>query len=145
MCGFAFIVLLIGPVTSALYGQTTSKLPVRMQQLHFEKLPELPQDAVDSLLTVKAQAKRVTVTMAFDNRCGSRPSGRYSLAADTLRIVIRHTVGRSGSIMCPGTQWYQAFAASTDTLQSGRYAVRIVVEYGSQRLPPRIYSGELEI
>jgi hypothetical protein len=140
---FACIVLLVGCVAGALSGQTKSKSPV--QPLRFEKLPELPQGAVDSFLTVKAEAKRVTVTMAFDNRCGTRPSGRYFLAADTLRVVIKHTVGRVGVAMCPGSQWFQAFAASTDTLRSGRYTVRIVVEHGGQRLPPRIYSGELEI
>jgi hypothetical protein len=143
MRSFTCIVLFVGCVAGALYGQT--KASPRTQQLRFEKLPELPQGAVDSFLTVKAQAKRVTVTMAFDNRCGARPSGRYSLVADTLRVVIKHTAGRVGSVMCPGSQWFQAFAASTDTLQSGRYTVRIVVEHGSQRLPPRIYSGELEI
>ena len=142
---FALMVLIAGFVTSALYGQAKLNPPAQMHRLRFEKLPEVPPGAVDSFITVKVQAKRATVTMAFDNRCGMRPSGRYSLAVDTLLVVISHKAGPSGPALCPGAQWFQAFAASTDTLQSGRYTVRIVVEHGSQRLPPRVYSGELEI
>ena len=80
--------------------------------------------------------------MAFDNRCGFRSDGHYALVADTLFFLVRYKPRDAAP--CPGGQWFQAFAASTDTLQSGRYAIRIVVEQrGNQQA--RVYQGQVEI
>jgi hypothetical protein len=135
VCGFAV----------ALHGQQAERSV--SGKLTFELIDEdtISREALDSFVTVRARQRGVCLSIAFNNPCQVRPTGRYRILADTITILLDHSPHLSPTAACPGAYKPEEFSAIIEPIPTGHYVAALQFAKAATLFPRRMLRRSFEV
>lgn len=140
-----FFALMTFGLGAPAWAQVSS--PVGAGRLRFEFVQgnKVTKETMDSFVVLKSERGGAQVAVAFNNPCRIRPEGRYSVAADTLSILLDHRPHLSREVACPGSYEPEEFIARIRHLRPRHYIVRVVFQRQGTLWPDHDLWREIDV